>query len=470
VYSYNSNDQLTDESRPDSNVFYAYDENGSLIHEANDTETLRTYSYNLQNRLASATVGGATVDYTYNPDGIRVRAKVGQNNINYVIDPFNETGYAQVFKEIRPDANMVYVYGHDALAQAKGVSDPNYFIYDGHGSVRHLADSAGGITDTFNYDAYGNAHGFSPANAATALLYCGEQYDSHLSQYYLRARYYDPANGRFNQMDDFDGSNSDPQSLHKYLYASCDPIMQSDPSGLFSYLQVFTTTVTIASLISQILPNVYHGLSAAHQLVELAGFSNDVRELANRGVIDLIVAEQIRYQAFQTANELVQTIVKSAMNVARQVLTHFAYSMLFSAVTSVAMGGIEAGVTLTRSARVAAKVGDDIVLETHHLIFQCAVKQGTKQETVWRLPKYLHRLKGTGLHSRLWQHPKFNRLLPRRNMPMSEVLNSVGRQTWLNELGDAYKWLETEFGNDYKGIYKAFEKAAKQVGGVGGLR
>lgn len=81
----------------------------------------------------------------------------GGSTTKYLIDPYNHTGYAQVFKEVAPDANTVYIYGHDAIAQATGSSDPNYFLYDGHGSVRHLANSAGTITANFAYDAYENA-------------------------------------------------------------------------------------------------------------------------------------------------------------------------------------------------------------------------------------------------------------------------------------------------------------------------
>jgi len=68
-------------------------------------------------------------------------------------------------------------------------------------------------------------------NAATSLLYAGEYYDSDLSQYYLRARYYNPWSGTFNRMDDFAGNNSDPQSLHKYLYCHNNPVNAIDPSG-----------------------------------------------------------------------------------------------------------------------------------------------------------------------------------------------------------------------------------------------
>ena len=59
----------------------------------------------------------------------------------------------------------------------------------------------------------------------------GEQYDSDLDLYYLRARYYNPATGRFLSRDPLDGNAVDPQSLHKYLYAGGDPVNSIDPTG-----------------------------------------------------------------------------------------------------------------------------------------------------------------------------------------------------------------------------------------------
>ena len=70
------------------------------------------------------------------------------------------------------------------------------------------------------------------SNADTSLLYTGEQYDSALSQYYLRARYYNPSNGLFNRIDPYAGNTHDPQSLHKYLYCHANPINGIDPSGM----------------------------------------------------------------------------------------------------------------------------------------------------------------------------------------------------------------------------------------------
>jgi RHS repeat-associated protein len=62
-------------------------------------------------------------------------------------------------------------------------------------------------------------------------FYRGEQYDSDLALYYLRARYYNPATGRFLSRDPEDGENSIPKTLHKYLYVGGDPINWHDPIG-----------------------------------------------------------------------------------------------------------------------------------------------------------------------------------------------------------------------------------------------
>jgi RHS repeat-associated protein len=67
----------------------------------------------------------------------------------------------------------------------------------------------------------------------TNMLYTGEQFDTDAQQYYLRARYYNPLNGRFNRMDPYAGNTHDPQSLHKYLYCHANPVNAADPTGMF---------------------------------------------------------------------------------------------------------------------------------------------------------------------------------------------------------------------------------------------
>jgi len=104
--------------------------------------------------------------------------------------------------------------------------------------------------------------GGGASSAGTSLLYCGEQYDSSLSQYYLRARYYDQSNGRFTQTDPFEGNNDDPQSLHKYTYCHADPVNAIDPSGCYTYMSVLTAT-TIRAVIEEVYTNIYTGVESA---------------------------------------------------------------------------------------------------------------------------------------------------------------------------------------------------------------
>lgn len=80
------------------------------------------------------------------------------------------------------------------------------------------------------------------------------QSDFDLGLYYNRARYLDVNRGRFWSQDSFEGTNKEPLSLHKYLYAQTNPVNNSDPSGYFSTgklaaaLVIQTVLVTIAVL------------------------------------------------------------------------------------------------------------------------------------------------------------------------------------------------------------------------------
>jgi len=96
--------------------------------------------------------------------------------------------------------------------------------------VRFLTDSAGAVTDTYTYDAFGNLierTGSTPND----YLYSGEQFDPNIGFYYLRARYLNPQSGRFQTMDSYEGEVFEPLSLHKYTYAHLNPVDNTDPSG-----------------------------------------------------------------------------------------------------------------------------------------------------------------------------------------------------------------------------------------------
>ncbi len=114
----------------------------------------------------------------------------------------NPSGYAQVLEELvgtTPQTATVsrsYFYGHDLICQKRGNATPawtpEYFGYDGHGSVRFLSSANGTITDTYTYDAFGVLLSPSTPPANNNYLFAGQQFDSDLGLYYNRARYLNP--------------------------------------------------------------------------------------------------------------------------------------------------------------------------------------------------------------------------------------------------------------------------------------
>ncbi|MES9854782.1 MAG: RHS repeat-associated core domain-containing protein [Candidatus Thiodiazotropha sp. L084R] len=244
AYTYDDNDRLTQQG----GTRYTYDENGNTLTETIDTN-ITTYGYNAKNELVSVEQGGNTTEYGYNPNGIRSSKSESGVTTSYVVDENRD--YAQVLIEDDGTTQVSYTYGDDLISQDRG-GETSYYHYDGLGSTRSLTDSQGNLANTYDYEAFGEVLG-QTGTVENGYLFAGEQFDSSLDQYYLRARYYDQSSGRFTQQDSWMGNNYDPVTLHKYLYANADPGNMVDPSGNFSLpslgtaMNVLGTLTTVAS-------------------------------------------------------------------------------------------------------------------------------------------------------------------------------------------------------------------------------
>lgn len=148
-----------------------------------------------------------------------------------------------------------YTRGDELISQERD-GKKSYYVYDGHGSVRALADESGKVTDKYVYDAFGNLIS-SVGSTKNDFLFCGEQFDPVTGLYYLRARYMNPSVGRFITMDSYEGSIDDPVSLHKYLYANANPVSNSDPSGYVTVNQVKQNVKIISVAIIIVSPTLY---------------------------------------------------------------------------------------------------------------------------------------------------------------------------------------------------------------------
>jgi RHS repeat-associated protein len=214
--NYNANDELATDT---------YDAAGNTTQSQG-----LGYVYDFENHLVQA---GAGINYVYDGDGNRVQKTAAGVVTRYQVATLNPTGYAQVIGEELPNGYPVvtYVYGLEQISRTDQLASvTSYYVHDGHGSVRALTDVNGNVTDTYDYDAFGNLI-HSTGTSANNYLFAGEQFDLDLGLYYNRARYLSTSTGRFWSMDSLDGEDDTPISLHRYLYGNTDPINNLDPSG-----------------------------------------------------------------------------------------------------------------------------------------------------------------------------------------------------------------------------------------------
>jgi RHS repeat-associated protein len=189
-FFYDSNDRLTTDT---------YDANGNTISQAGISN-----SYDFENRML--THGGVTL--AYDGDGNRVSETIGGTTTKFLVDDKNPTGLPQVLDEtVSGSVTRTYAHGLQRLSENQPISGtwtPSFYGYDGHGNVQFLTNSAGTITDSYDFDAFGMPIR-TAGTTANSFLYSGERLDSSVGLYDLRARYYNHATGRFWAMDPVEG-------------------------------------------------------------------------------------------------------------------------------------------------------------------------------------------------------------------------------------------------------------------------
>jgi len=244
---FNANDWLLSQSSSTTNAggttstygtTFGYDDNGSQTGQSSNGGAAQINAWDFQGQLAGVSTQGTTAPHTrYATDagGNRLSVTTGIGSASpktssFLTDP--NTSYAQVLAQHDSDGEEARWVWEESLAPLTMTRGGRTFFYlaDGQDSVRQLTDESGKVTDSYHYDAWGNALAGGSGTTKNPFRYTGQQMDQD-GKYFLRARYYNSGTGRFLSQDPVMGSESDPISLHRYLYAGDDAVNFVDPTG-----------------------------------------------------------------------------------------------------------------------------------------------------------------------------------------------------------------------------------------------
>ncbi len=237
-YAYNAANQQTSAG---ANAV-TWDANGNML-----TNGPTTYRHDSQNRLIGVDRGSLVEQFSYN--GADHRTSQGVNGVvtRYGYDVHRDL--AHVVTETSPANAHVYGLGDQALWDTSTDQGRTYYHEDAMGSTAALTRADGSALGTRTYDAFGAPPGSQVGTGS--YWFNGEQYDPNSGLIYLRARYYDPASGRFLEPDPAAPDLASPQTLNKYAYAMSNPFRYSDPSG--RYFESYESQQALAIAIGVVL-------------------------------------------------------------------------------------------------------------------------------------------------------------------------------------------------------------------------
>jgi len=203
-----------------SSASYSYNNNGSMTGKTVGSTTW-TYGWDRENKMVSASDGTNSASYTYDALGRRVKRTQGTN-----VSKFTYDGLDVVLDD---DNSTLTKYQNglgidDKLKLASGGTS-KYFLVDQLGSTNALTNSSGSVTESNNYDSFGNA---TNGSFSSRFQYTGRENDALSGLNYYRARHYDSNLGRFVSEDPLGFEAGD---VNLFNYVRSNPVSKTDPLG-----------------------------------------------------------------------------------------------------------------------------------------------------------------------------------------------------------------------------------------------
>ena len=226
----------------DDTFDYEYDAEGNLVSKTErSTGEVTEYTYDHLNRMTSVTVssaGGVILSessYVYDVFNRRIRVDVDSDGDGPLAAETTFTVYDgdHAWADFDATGSVLarYLFGtrtDEIIARWRPTEGTAWYLTDHLGSIRNIANSVGQNINTILYDSFGNVLSESNPLVGDRFKFTGREYDSQTGLYYYRARFFDPATGRFTSQDPMHFAAED---LNLYRYGFNSPHSGTDPSG-----------------------------------------------------------------------------------------------------------------------------------------------------------------------------------------------------------------------------------------------
>jgi RHS repeat-associated protein len=239
-YNYNANGQLATVGQDG----YSYDADGRLQQFNRDSKTV-VLSHDAFDHLTQVSLNGVNTQYLYDAQGNRIGEISGGNTKNYLVAPNLGNGLESTDLVTDGNGNVVsdYVYGGSSIiARLDANGDPIYYLTDSMGSVIGLVDGNGDRVSRIIYDGFGEVKsGDDGTSLGGDFRFQGQWLETESGLYYMRARDYDAKTGLFLSRDAVDVQEQSVEAFNPYQFAYNNPLIYSDPTGLFSLTEINAT-------------------------------------------------------------------------------------------------------------------------------------------------------------------------------------------------------------------------------------
>ncbi len=196
--TYNAGNELATSQTSAGVTTSTYDGSGNLSTSLAPGNQRTTNTWDGESRLTLVALPSGIVDsFTYNGDGQRVQKQDSTGTTKHVWDGQNILLETNASNIVQVAYTLEPVFYGNLISQSRGGVD-SFFLFEVLGSTRQLANSAGSVTDTYLYDAFGNA--LLSGTTINPFQFVGREgyyLDLDLLTYLARARYYGSSVGRF---------------------------------------------------------------------------------------------------------------------------------------------------------------------------------------------------------------------------------------------------------------------------------